>query len=83
MADSGPEMEMACKPSKRILHTAAHTLYRTLRTRQSLKVDPQGPAIRNLLHRYLLLPRTDPAHGSKTENCHEIGRQGTDFDENL
>ena len=31
-------------------------------TRQSLKVDPRGPAISNLLHPYLLLPRTDRAH---------------------
>ena len=48
-------------------------------TRQSLKVDPRGPAIPNLLHPYLLLSRTDRAR----VNAHKTGRQGTDFDENL
>ena len=51
-------------------------------TRQSLKVDPRGPAISNLLHPYLLLPRTRRARVTKSENGHEIGRQGTDCDEN-
>ena len=52
-------------------------------TRQSLKVDPRGPAISNLLHPYLLRPRTDRARVTKTENSHQPGRQGTDFDDNL
>ena len=52
-------------------------------TRQSLKVDPRGPAISNLLHPYLLLPRTDRARVTNTENDHKTGRQGTDFDEYL
>ena len=49
-------------------------------TRQSLNVDQSGPAISNLLHPYLLLPRTDGARVTKTENGHKTGRQGTDFD---
>ena len=52
-------------------------------TRQSLKVDPRGPAISNLLHPYLLLPRTDRARVAKTENGHKTGRQGTGFDDDL
>ena len=54
-------------------------------TRQSLKVDPQGPAIPNLLHRhrFLLLSRTDRARLTKAQDSHKIGRQGTDFDKNL
>ena len=52
-------------------------------TRQSLKVDPRGPAISNLLHPYLLLQRTGRAPVTKTENGHKTGRQGTDFDDNL
>ena len=52
-------------------------------TRQSLKVDPRGPAIPNLLHSYLLLSKTDRARVTKTENGHKTGRQGTDLDENL
>ena len=55
----------------------------TLHTRQSLKVDPRGPAIPNLLHRNLLQSRTDRARLTKTENGHKTGRQGMDFDENL
>ena len=49
----------------------------------SLNVDPRGPAISNLRHPYLLLPRTDRARVTKTENGRKTGRQGTDFDENL
>ena len=52
-------------------------------TRQSLKVDPRGQAIPNLLHPYLLLSRTDRARVTKTENGHKTDRQGTDFDDNL
>ena len=52
-------------------------------TRQSLKGDPRGPAIPNLLHLYLLPSRTDLARVKKTEHGHKTGRQGTDFDENL
>ena len=52
-------------------------------TRQSLKVDPCGPAISNLLHPFLLLPRTDRARVTKAEHGHKTGRQGTDFDNNL
>ena len=37
-------------------------------TRPSLNVDPRGPAIPNLLHRYLLLSRTDRARVTKAEN---------------
>ena len=51
--------------------------------RQSSKVDPRGPAIPNLLHRYLLLPTTDRARVTKPENGYKTGRQGTDFDKNL
>ena len=58
-------------------------VYYMLYTRQSLKVDPGGPAIPNLLHPYLLLLRTDRARVTKAENGHKTGRQGTDFDEDL
>ena len=46
-----------------------HTIYTllTMCTRQSLKVDPCGPAISNLLHPYLLLPRTNRARVTKQE----------------
>ena len=39
--------------------------YRQHTTRQSLKVDPRGPALSNLLHPYVLLPRTDLARVTK------------------
>ena len=51
--------------------------------RQSLKVDPRGPAISNLLHPYLLLPRTDRTRVTKTGNGHKTGRQDTYFDDYL
>ena len=53
--------------------------YDHIPTRRLLKVDPRGPSIPNLLHRYLLLSRTDRARLTKTENGHKTGRQGTDL----
>ena len=56
--------------------STAALLHRNATTRQSLKVDPRGPAIPNLLHPYLLLPRTDSARVKKGDYGHKTGRQG-------
>ena len=56
----------ACWSSARHLSIKAVVAWRRS-TRQSLKVDPRGPAISNLHHPYPLLPRTDRARMTKTE----------------
>ena len=56
---------------------------REVRGPKSEKTIFEIDEIPNLLHPYLLLPRTDRARVTKTENGHKTCRQGSDFDKSL